>query len=258
MDSGRINSFLKSMKWRFYFSTLQIFLGYVLASWAEIKTIDFVMIVLLFVIFGPLLHGGIYTLNDVIDLKEDRKHPVKRKRPIPSGKISIKEAIIFSFALIGAALIFSLAIDFNLFLICILFLAMNLLYSFLFKKIAYVEILANAATHPLRFYTGVIAAGSFGFHRVALVLGLFAFGIATLKRKKELAESKEARAVLKFYTNAKLRNLIITSGLILLIITISATGFELYFGMLVLASYASLMVGYHKYNPINNLLNRWY
>src|SRR3989344_4138481 len=150
MDSGRIDSFLKSMKWRFYFSTLQIFLGYVLASWAEIKTIDFVMIVLLFVIFGPLLHGGIYTLNDVIDLKEDRKHPVKRKRPIPSGKISIIEAISFS-----------LAIDFNLFLICILFLAMNLLYSFLFIKIAYVEILANAATRPLRFYTGVIAAGSF-------------------------------------------------------------------------------------------------
>src|SRR3989344_4156100 len=107
MGFKKIKAFLGSMKWRFYFTTIQIFIGYLLAIWPNFSLNDLYKIVSLFIIFGPLLHGGIYTLNDIFDLEEDRKHPVKRKRPLASGQIKISQAYIFSASLILAAFIFS-------------------------------------------------------------------------------------------------------------------------------------------------------
>src|SRR5919205_1885674 len=45
------------------------------------------------------LSGGVYAANDLLDVEEDRKHPLKRLRPVASGAVSPRSAIIFSVAL---------------------------------------------------------------------------------------------------------------------------------------------------------------
>ena len=127
------------------------------------------------------------------------------------------------------------------------------------KKIPYLEIIINTITHPLRFYTGVIAAGSFNFHGIAFLIGLFALGVAVLKRKKELMEDqKEARAVLRYYTNNSLRNILLVIGLLFIIKLFISKNLDFYFGVALFSLYLILMVGYHKTKFIQELMNRWY
>lgn len=50
-----------------------------------------------------LLSSGIYVINDIIDVKADRLHPLKRFRPIAAGKVRISNAFIFAFVLAALA-----------------------------------------------------------------------------------------------------------------------------------------------------------
>ncbi len=62
-----------------------------------------------FCIFS-LVSGSVYLLNDIKDLEEDKKHPRKCYRPLPSGRISVKQAIF------GLLLIFSFSITTSFFI----------------------------------------------------------------------------------------------------------------------------------------------
>ena len=52
----------------------------------------FVTTIISFAVFC-ILASVIYIINDIIDVEKDRVHPVKKNRPLASGKISIKKAI---------------------------------------------------------------------------------------------------------------------------------------------------------------------
>ena len=46
----------------------------------------------LYVSFNVLLYSGLYTINDLADRESDARHPLKRRRPIPSGRVSVRTA----------------------------------------------------------------------------------------------------------------------------------------------------------------------
>src|ERR671938_1507719 len=48
------------------------------------------------------LSGAVYAANDVLDVEEDRKHPLKRLRPVASGEVSVRAAVLFA-AVLGVA-----------------------------------------------------------------------------------------------------------------------------------------------------------
>src|SRR6266571_3054361 len=54
------------------------------------------------------LSGAVYIINDIVDVERDRRHPVKRFRPIAAGEIPVRFAAVFAVALalmsIGAGL----------------------------------------------------------------------------------------------------------------------------------------------------------
>lgn len=56
-----------------------------------------------------VLSSGMYVLNDIIDAKLDSLHPTKKFRPIPSGKINKRNAVILSLTLIFGAFTIVLA-----------------------------------------------------------------------------------------------------------------------------------------------------
>lgn len=253
-----ISPYIKSMKWRHYYATSQIFLAYLLVKWPP-ALYDFWMMFLLFLIFGPLLYGGLYTINDIFDVEEDKKHCKKKNRPLASGKIKVHNLAIFSLILIGSALILSYILDFNIFLICLLFIIINFLYSMFFKKIPYLEIIVNAITHPLRFFTGLITAGSIEYINLMVIVFLSAFSYVTLKRKNEIREKQtQARKVLRYYTYNKIDGILTITWIIMLIFIFFQKGIALIISLLFLILNSFIIMGYNYWTPIKKFLNRIY
>ena len=52
-----------------------------------------------------LLAGAVYTMNDLGDVEADRQHPVKRHRPIASGRVPVAWARVMVYALVGLSLL---------------------------------------------------------------------------------------------------------------------------------------------------------
>jgi len=60
-----------------------------------------------------LASSAVYIVNDILDARQDRKHPGKRKRPIESGKLSVRAALLLFAALCSASIIISVYFGFN-------------------------------------------------------------------------------------------------------------------------------------------------
>lgn len=143
----------------------------------------------------------IYIINDIRDVEKDRLHEAKKNRPIASGKISVKKAIVFSVLIIGLAVILSIFASKNYLSLIILgiYLIINMYYSFGGKNIAIVDVILLAAGFVLRVYYGAslinVNVSDWLFLTVLNASLFLGFG----KRKKELLNSKNSRGVLKFY-----------------------------------------------------------
>lgn len=177
---------------------------------------------LLYLSFNVLLYGGIYTLNDIADIELDRKHSLKKKRPLPSGEISILSALVFAIILISLAFL-SGAIFFKapIMIMYFIFLVLNLFYTFIAKKIPYLELVTNATTNALRFPMGILLVKGDVPYLLLLAFFFLALGIASVKRKIEMdAHGLEGRPVLKFYSENQLVSLQLLSFLAILLLLI--------------------------------------
>ena len=143
----------------------------------------------------------IYIINDIRDVEKDKLHETKKNRPIASGKISIKNASIFSVIIIGLAIILSIFASKNYLslILIVTYLLINMYYSFGGKNIAIVDVILLAAGFVLRVYYGAslinVKVSDWLFLTVLNASLFLGFG----KRKKELLNNKNSRGVLKFY-----------------------------------------------------------
>ena len=128
-----------------------------------------------------------YIVNDIFDIKNDRLHPFKRFRPLANNDIKTTPALILAVFLIVASLYIStMYVTITFFLIILIYLLIQLLYSSFLKTIAVIDILAIAAGYILRVYAGEFASG---FHiSVWLLLTTISLSLflAVGKRKSEL------------------------------------------------------------------------
>ena len=104
-----------------------------------------------------LLSSAIYTFNDIIDREQDKKHPLKKSRPLASGEISIAQATIFLVALTILGFLGARIIGHQLFMISALFFILNVLYSIWLKHIVILDVMAIALGFVLRAYAGAAA-----------------------------------------------------------------------------------------------------
>lgn len=133
-----------------------------------------------------LLSGAVYLINDVIDYKQDRFHPTKQNRPIASGKLNRTFAMTCGIFLYLTALMFAYLINPGFFLIALLYTVSTLGYSFYFKKIAILDVMAISIGFVLRAIAGGEAIGveaSFWLLFCTFLLALF---LALSKRRHEL------------------------------------------------------------------------
>jgi 4-hydroxybenzoate polyprenyltransferase len=102
-----------------------------------------------------LLSGGIYVFNDLVDYQQDRAHPVKRNRPIASGKIPKRGALIFGMAVTAAGLLAAAAIDISFFWVCLAYTGLMILYSLGLKHMVVLDVLIISIGFVLRAMAGV-------------------------------------------------------------------------------------------------------
>jgi 4-hydroxybenzoate polyprenyltransferase len=141
--------------------------------------------VLAFLIFCAL-SGTVYLLNDVADIERDRLHPRKRLRPIASGALSPRAAVLLAFGLGLASLGLSATLGTRLLACAVLYLGLNVLYSFRLKEIVIVDVLCISLGFVLRAVAGGVAISvpiSDWLLVCTLLLALF---LALAKRRHEL------------------------------------------------------------------------
>lgn len=132
------------------------------------------------------LSSACYILNDFFDLEHDKKHPLKKYRPLARGTISPTLAGFLAVVLILISFYIALSVTFAFFLALVFYLFLALSYSLVLKNIAVVDILAIAIGYFLRVIAGEFATG---FHisawlvLTAISLSLF---LAIGKRRIEL------------------------------------------------------------------------
>ncbi|MBI1862580.1 UbiA prenyltransferase family protein [Candidatus Microgenomates bacterium] len=147
-----------------------------------------------------LLSSTSYVLNDIIDYPYDKKHPVKKYRPIASGKISIQEATFIVFIMTIISLLASLLFSIQFFLLSLTFILLHFFYSLYLKRYPIIDIFSISLSFMIRAFSGVVATG---FHIPIWLMFTIFFGslfVATVKRDAELlTHGSEARISMSFY-----------------------------------------------------------
>ena len=91
-------------------------------------------LVLVFLAFCAM-SSAVYLLNDLLDRHSDRQHPVKRNRPIASGRVGFPAALGSMVALVAAGLAVVTVMDLALGLVGLVYVVINVGYSFGAKRI---------------------------------------------------------------------------------------------------------------------------
>ena len=154
--------------------------------------------------------AAVYFVNDVADVERDRRHPVKRNRPIASGTLPEQHAVVLAvlaalFA-VGAGVVIREPL---LVATMSLYLFSSFLYSFKLKHVPFVEMLIVASGFVLRLLGGAAATQVKPSVWFLLVCSLGALGVAVAKRYTELtslgADAVKHRPVMRYYRPDMLR-----------------------------------------------------
>jgi len=159
-----------------------------------------------FVVFC-LLASGAYLINDAQDAPEDRRHPVKRHRPIASGAISAPRAAAVGAVAVSLGIALSLTIGRGLPAVACGYALLNLAYTTWLRRIAIADIAAIAAAFVLRALAGGIATHVSISRWFILVISFAALFVAAGKRYADFLDpgSRGSRRVLEQYTPDFLR-----------------------------------------------------
>lgn len=98
--------------------------------------------------------SAIYIFNDIMDVERDRLHPIKKKRPVASGKVPVPVAFLASFMSLGIALVWAEAISHPFFVLLLVYVILQASYSIFLKHIHIIDILIIASGFILRVYSG--------------------------------------------------------------------------------------------------------
>lgn len=142
-----------------------------------------------------LVASGTYIINDVIDLRDDRRHWTKRHRPLASGALPIPHGLALAGALLGGGFATAALAGWGVVLGTAAYLAGTLTYSFRLKRVPLVDVMTLAGLFTLRLAVGALAAGV-AMSPWLLTFSMFLFlSLSLAKRHTELARAAQAGGV---------------------------------------------------------------
>ena len=151
-----------------------------------------------------ILSGVVYVVNDVVDRDKDRLHPLKSQRPIASGVLPVRQALVFAAVLGSIALAAAWLLGAPFGLVATGYVALQAAYSLALKQIVILDVLTIAIGFVLRAAAGAIVIDVRFSMWLMLCTVLLALFLALSKRRHELTlladEAVGHRRILQEYT----------------------------------------------------------
>jgi 4-hydroxybenzoate polyprenyltransferase len=136
----------------------------------------------------------VYLVNDVCDYERDRLHPRKGLRPIASGALSRRAAVLFAALIGGGCLGGALVLGAPFALCSALYLALNLLYSLRLKEVVILDVLSISLGFVLRAVAGAVAIAVQFSEWLLVCTFLLALFLALAKRRHEIVSLSDSAA----------------------------------------------------------------
>lgn len=142
-----------------------------------------------------------YIINDLQDIERDRLHPKKSKsRPLASGHVSKLQAIVL-LVMLYSILLWGWFEFSKVVMVIVVYLALNIAYTFILKNQPVLDIFTIAIGFVLRVYAGTVALGVSASSWMSITTLCLALYLAAVKRRQELNQNGvEGRKVLENYT----------------------------------------------------------
>ena len=133
-----------------------------------------------------LLSGTVYLINDVADREADRRHPIKKRRPIASGAVPVPVALGTAAVLGGVALALAFWMRPLFGVLAASYLGLLALYTGPLKHVVIIDVLTIAIGFVLRAAAGAVVIGVPISHWLYVLTILLALFLALSKRRHEL------------------------------------------------------------------------
>jgi decaprenyl-phosphate phosphoribosyltransferase len=134
-----------------------------------------------------LIASSNYVINEILDAPTDRKHPVKRRRPIPSGRVRLGVAYAEWLLLGAAGLAMAAALNRPFFYSGLFLLVMGIIYNvppLRSKEYPYVDVLSESINNPIRLLLGWFAVQPSEFPPVSLLVSYWMIGAFFMATKR--------------------------------------------------------------------------
>ena len=116
---------------------------------------DSLTVFMAFFVFG-LVASANYLINDMVDIDSDRKHLTKKNRPLASGKLSMRNAVIAVIMLLLGAISFIFILPLIFFGALATYLTISILYSLVLKQIVLLDVIVLAGLYTMRIISGAL------------------------------------------------------------------------------------------------------
>jgi 4-hydroxybenzoate polyprenyltransferase len=163
----------------------------------------FFQMILAFFCFS-LVSSSAYIINDLSDIDNDKLHPTKKNRPIPSGRINKYIAVVILLVCLVSSTFISFYFGTSFLLVLALYLLMGIAYSLFLQYLVILDAFTIAAGFVLRIMAGGYASNTEVSSWLLLTTFLLSVLLAFGKRRYELSiagQSKPFRKVLKEYND---------------------------------------------------------
>lgn len=195
-----IKDYIKLIRPKHYLKNILIFLPLIFSG--HFFNIELLKISLFGFFSFCMAASTIYIVNDIKDREKDKMHDIKKNRPIASGKISVKKAVVLSIITFIIAMFFQfLTQKIFGFIFVVLYVIMNIAYSFKLKDIPLIDISIIVIGFLIRVLYGAYLINVEVSNWLLLTVISISFYLALGKRRNEIKKNgSNYRKVLKYYT----------------------------------------------------------
>ncbi|WIY53944.1 UbiA family prenyltransferase [Devosia sp. YIM 151766] len=140
-----------------------------------------------------ILASATYLVNDIWDIEDDRRHWTKRHRPLASGLMTVKQAVIVTPLAFVVSLALGAMVGPAVVAVLLAYLVLTLCYSFGFKRKPVLDAFTLASLFTLRLILGIAAVGVVASPWL-LVFSMFLFtSLSFAKRQTEVLRLMEKK-----------------------------------------------------------------
>lgn len=215
------NDYIKLLRINHWFKNLFIFFGVISALWLNdyVFSINSAGKLIIVFLLASVISSVNYIINQITDAEFDSKHPQKKNRPIPSGRVSKEISFLVLVVLFFVTFFISLKyFSFNFTLMIFTFWLAGIFYNvkpIRLKDLPYLDVLSESANNPIRFLIGWFALVPDSLPPISLLFFSWTIGafLMTAKRYDELLtfgkDLVPYRNTFKFYSLSKLKTFLI-------------------------------------------------